>query len=338
MSARPRTGVVTTLINADKVVNSFIKYHHRIGFDHIYLFFDDPYDRTIGRLNGVKGVTVVVNDRHLQQAWKNTRLYKVKTEYHPYIQVEAMSRQMLNMAIACEMAVNDRIDWLLHIDIDELFYLPDQTVQDHFTMLTRNNIPCCHYSNYEGVPEKFDIDDFFKEVTLFKRNPEHYSFRLQSRYKNHYKDDFFNYYKIGKMAAQVDKIDIPLLHEVIVKEEKKRLVSYWYERKVKVGTLIKRLYTSGSVQFPVILHYPICGFVHFIDKYRTLGNFEDKWFGERDILPFHKKSRDIVRGGNIEATKDFFRKHVMMDEGRIRELQKEGFLIRVDEPLKLING
>jgi len=337
MPKKIRTAIVTTLINAEKIVDSFIRYHLDIGFDHIYLFFDDPNEKTIAMVKNMNNVTVIVNDEHLQQEWTSTRLYQTNEQYHNYIHKEAMSRQMLNMAVACSMSAKDNIDWLLHIDIDELFYLPGNDVSDHFTTLDRNHIYCCHYSNYEGIPESFEINDFFKEVTLFKKNPEHYSYRLQYFSKNRYKSDFFNYYKGGKMAARVDKIDIPLLHEVILKKEQKKLAAYWYGFILTTITLIKRLQTSRSIQFPIILHYPICGFTHFIDKYRILGNFEDKWFGHLDVIPFHKKARDIVYHGNMEMMKIFFRENVMMQNELITELIEKGFLLRIEEPVRRLS-
>jgi len=40
-------GIVTTLRGAGRTVESWIAYHFHIGFDRLYLFFDDPNDSSI---------------------------------------------------------------------------------------------------------------------------------------------------------------------------------------------------------------------------------------------------------------------------------------------------
>ena len=37
-----RAAIVTTLRNTESVLASFLDYHLSIGFDHVFLFFDDP--------------------------------------------------------------------------------------------------------------------------------------------------------------------------------------------------------------------------------------------------------------------------------------------------------
>ena len=46
-----KVAVVSTLKMPEgrsKPVDSFLRYHLSVGFDHIFLFFDDPADRSIG--------------------------------------------------------------------------------------------------------------------------------------------------------------------------------------------------------------------------------------------------------------------------------------------------
>lgn len=56
----PRAAIVTTLRlpdDAGTVVRSFIEYHLRIGFAHLYLCFDDASDRSIGARSRAIGST-----------------------------------------------------------------------------------------------------------------------------------------------------------------------------------------------------------------------------------------------------------------------------------------
>ncbi len=66
----PRVAIVTTLRNAEPVLNSFITYHLAIGFDHLILFFDDPDDASIPVAAGRSNVTVTVNDAGLRRRWE----------------------------------------------------------------------------------------------------------------------------------------------------------------------------------------------------------------------------------------------------------------------------
>lgn len=93
---------------------------------------------------------------------------------------------------------------------------------------------------------------------------------------------------------------------------------------------------------PVILHYPCCGFEHFWRKYKTLGNFTDKWFNEVDIArsgnTFHLEARDVVLGNDRAAALDFYKRRVVIsDEERIGQLLDNGLCCLVHEPSRLIS-
>jgi len=159
-----RLAIATTLRNAAPVLESFIRYHRAVGFDHLFLFFDDPEDRALAEAQRDDHVTAIPNDEHLQQRWKASTLFAA-----PFAQAEVMARQCLNLEVAIDLARQRHIDWLLHIDVDELFYSAHQSVQDHFAILTARQVPGIIYPNYEAVPEQVDVVDYFKEVTLFKK-------------------------------------------------------------------------------------------------------------------------------------------------------------------------
>jgi len=60
------------------------------------------------------------------------------------------ARQQLNVCIALQLALKDGLQWILHIDIDELFYVtPPTTLKDHFAWLMANGIGQITYLNYE---------------------------------------------------------------------------------------------------------------------------------------------------------------------------------------------
>ena len=80
-----------------------------------------------------------------------------------------MARQMLNADHAIDLALEQGADWLLHLDIDELFCCAE-SVASHFSGISQD-VAQVSYLNHEAAPEGADMEDYFREVTLFKVNP-----------------------------------------------------------------------------------------------------------------------------------------------------------------------
>ncbi len=317
-----RAAIATTLRNAEPVLESFIVYHLSVGFERLFLFFDDPSDPSLGIARRFTEVTPVLHDAALRRRWEAAPM--VAEGWNPgCIDTEVMARQMLNAQVAMEMALEQGIDWLLHIDADELFYSFTESAPEHFRQLADRGVACVSYPNHEAVPERADVDDFFREVTLFKRNPTtrndpgftpRQSQLLRSVPQIPRK--FFLFYGNGKSAARVSAA---------------ARVASVHDWQVQAGQRLK------AHKNPVILHYPVCGFRHFWDKYATLGRFDDRWFGTIDINraigSFHTESRDVVSGGDREAARRFYEERVVIgDRATIRELIDSGLFLRVSEP------
>jgi hypothetical protein len=337
MKVNVKAAIVTTLVNAGHVLDTFIKYHLHAGFDRIYLFFDDVDDRTIDQVKSLPQVTAIPCSDHLRDRWKATRVYEKYPQYHNFIGQEPIARQMLNMEIACEMAIQDKIDWILHIDIDELFYSPSETVKEHFTRLSRNRISCMKYLNYEAVPEKIEVKNFFTEVTLFKKNPGHNTILQQRVFKKKYDKNLFNYYINGKSAADVKKIVLPGIHDFTIETETKSIAAQLRDHIISKATLLRNAMVKQAFRDPIILHYPVCGFDHFWDKYIRLGNFNDRFFGVGHIPhPLHLSARDVVNRGDKRAALELYEKKVMLKENDITELMNIGLLLRIPEVAQTI--
>ena len=131
----PRVAIVTTLCNAQHILPSFVRYHLLKGFDHLFLFFDDPAERDLyERIAQVPKTTCFIMGPLLEENWKKAR-HRVDDHVYDFIEQEAMARQQLNVAVAIEASLILGIDWLLHIDVDEAFCSPGKRVEDHFRKL-----------------------------------------------------------------------------------------------------------------------------------------------------------------------------------------------------------
>jgi len=320
--ARSTAGIVTTLADADLVMESFIRYHLLIGFDHLFLFFDEPSDPSFRKAAKYPRVTAIRRDASLRRAWERSNLYGENEILREFVDKEIMARQELNVEIAIKLALEMKIQWLLHIDIDELFFPFCNSVGAHFKSLAEGNVDRVTYLNYEAIPERLHIGDYFKEVTLFKKSPSSFpSGSLNDTQTRLIKSipqlpaSFFLFYGNGKQAARVTEQLLP--HGV------------------------HRFRSSEGVdevsENAVILHYACCGFAHFWRKYRRLGNFSDMRLGFIDLAAlgniFHLQARNAFLSGDRARVRDFYRERVVLeDEEQKSKLLKSGLCCRFHEP------
>lgn len=325
MGNTPNIAIVTTLRNAGRMLDSFIAYHLAVGFSHIFLFFDDPTDPDLPRMRAHPAITAVAHDEALREAWKSLSQYEAQ---RAFIDCEVMARQVLNAELAMGLARARGFDWLLHIDSDELFYSPHQSVPAHFAALEGQSFDTMNYPNFESVPERVDIGDAFREVDLFKP-PAHLAqfspaaTRLVQATPQ-LLPNFFHFYASGKSAVRLAAQDMrPMgVHDFIRAD----------------GT-----YPGTRSTRHFILHYACCGFENFWTKYVTLGRFPDTWWNTYDIAasigPFHLQARDIVATGDRDAARAFYRQRLAIEDGKhVGALMAAGVLQRILEPRRILGA
>ncbi|MFS8856333.1 glycosyltransferase family 2 protein [Synechococcus sp. H55.5] len=308
--------IVTTVRDPGVCLESFIRYHLAIGIAHIYIFFDDPEDPAAQIALRFSDVTAIPNDEALQvqQALGNI-LY---AKYGPHVSYEVMARQILNVETAIQIALEQGMDWIIHIDGDELFYLGEALTLDWFDQLG-SDILQVRFLNYEAAPEKFEIEDYFREVTLFKQNPAVLDPNFYTKFERiSGKIQYFLAYQNGKSAARVYPSILPnSVHSFDIPEE---------------HTLV----TSS----PTVLHYLNCGFQNYYKKYAQLGNFPDYWWRSKSNpirVPFHLASRDAYCSRDIYQMVALYQKFILYSNSMINQsLIEEGILTRIYYPSQLL--
>ena len=83
-----------------------------------------------------------------------------------------LARQELHVELALRRSARDGLDWLLHIDLDELFVSQTGNAAEHFAGVPADATTVA-YLNHEGVPEPAAADletNRFSAITLFRRN------------------------------------------------------------------------------------------------------------------------------------------------------------------------
>ncbi|MGZ9100146.1 MAG: glycosyltransferase family 2 protein [Brevundimonas sp.] len=321
--------IVTTLRNAGALLDDFIAWHRAVGFSRLYLVFDDPADPDRLRVAGQPGVEVIACDEVWRSRWRESPLF---ADIGASVVEEVMARQLLNASVVADIARSAGFDWLLHIDVDELFHPPGGDARALFDALQDRPVDVIAFPNMEAVPEREAVARPFAEVTLFKVPVERMG-RIVSgnptladalRRSERFGAGFFNLYSNGKSAV---RLDVPGLQPFGVHD---------FDRP---DGSARRVRATDAV----VLHYACCGLGSFTAKYQLLGRFADRWWNRYDIAaaigPFHLQARDVVMGGDARAIADFYRDRVAITEpGEVRAWEGAGLLCRLPGPSQRLNA
>jgi len=149
-----KVGIVTTVKANKRVMIEFVNYHLNIGIDHIFLFFDNPNDLNIKIFSTNAQVTAIACT---QEHWR-----KVGCSFDSDIEI----RQKANANYAIEMAIEKKLCWITHIDIDELIY----SKYSFKTIIEKSpeNTPYIWLKPYEAIPSSMICQSPFQQITQFK--------------------------------------------------------------------------------------------------------------------------------------------------------------------------
>jgi len=310
--------IVTTLKSQGPSLLTFVNYHLAIGFSKIYLMFDDPNDPDRFLVQGIPGVEAIACDQSLREQWKPLHKFR---QYGNHIEAEVRARQVLNAELAMQKALVEEIDWLLHIDSDELYWVPEESIDPHLARLEEMGVVSARYLNYEAIPHTESIDNYFLEVTKFKKprkllgKQEIDIGKIWPRNRK-----YFNFYVNGKSMARVRDDMVP------------NDVHKWTSKTEYIS--VSRFYQ------PCILHYSCCGYQYFESKFKKLadnGNVgiefgvsvKEKGFSlDYDALSAYLNKDE-------KTALQIYRDRVMMSEEAIVLFEQQGVVLHCDIKTKL---
>lgn len=305
--------IVTTLKSQGPSLLTFVRYHLGIGFSKIYLMFDDPTDPDQQLVQGIPGVEVIACDQALREKWRS--LYKFR-QYSEYIDTEVRARQALNAELAMQKALNEGIEWLLHIDSDELYWVPEKSIDPHLKRLEEMEIVSARYLNFEAIPNTEEVDDYFLEVTKFKK-PKKMLTKQGIDIATLWPRDrkYFNFYTNGKSMGRVR-------HDMVPND-----VHKWSSKTEYISV--------SSFYQPCILHYSCCGYKYFESKFKKLVEngsvgiefgvaVKDKGFS----LDYDSLSAYLNK--DEETARQIYRNRVMMAEKDVALLEQHGVVMHCD--------
>lgn len=305
-----KIATVTTTRQPGPPLISFVNYHLRLGVSHMFIFYEGERDAALEHVMSRSQVTLVRADNSLHAEWRALESFPKVVDF---LDREVQARQILNAELGMRAAKELAMDWIAHLDTDELLFPSTAPLTDHFKAAERVEATQLVFMNHEAVPETEDVCDYFEEVTLFKANPK--------TTRDGGLAVPFIAYQTGKSAARLDRDPIP-----------------WGVHRFRSRKGTSRSFASKSC---FILHYPSCGFSRYIAKYETLGAFGDKYFDQATIPHFYHEARDAILGGRTVEARSLYRERVMLSgynaENR-QQLLRDGYLLRISEPSKMLSA
>eukprot|EP00933_Yihiella_yeosuensis_P042252 TRINITY_DN3679_c1_g1_i1.p1 TRINITY_DN3679_c1_g1~~TRINITY_DN3679_c1_g1_i1.p1 ORF type:complete len:891 (+),score=177.93 TRINITY_DN3679_c1_g1_i1:58-2730(+) len=180
---------------SEGVIDSFVRYHWVTGWNHVFLYFEDPDEPSIRHAKALEdycrnkrmagaGLTVHrMDDEWWAQAKARSRFYIRREKNDMYANVckkhdkfgDRAARKLIVIDQAVLEAHEMGMDWFCYLDIDECVYVPrmQECSSRRFFGSKERAVEAVRLWNHEVVPENINCKDPFRECTLFQLNKHH---------------------------------------------------------------------------------------------------------------------------------------------------------------------
>ncbi|GLT95887.1 hypothetical protein SLE2022_135440 [Rubroshorea leprosula] len=210
---RPKICITTSTSAGLEQILPWIFYHKVIGVSTFFLFVEGKASSpNVSKvLESIPGVKLIYRTKELEEQQAKSRIWNetwLANFFFKPCNYELFVKQSLNMEMAIVMARDDRVDWIIHLDTDELIH-PAGTREYSLRQLLSDvpgNVDMVIFPNYESSVERHDIKEPFSEVSMFKKNYDHLP---KDVYFGNYKEatrgnpNYFLTYGNGKSAARI---------------------------------------------------------------------------------------------------------------------------------------
>ena len=238
--------------------------------------------------------------------------------FAPQLARVVVARQMLNAGVIIPDARADGMDWLLHLDADELIapYTSGVSLPDYLAAVPAA-IDEVIFPNFEAVPLTEEMDDPFLSVRLFKKSPYYLRYKEFEHVFTAWdgaggKFKIFNAYITGKSALRLADVDAPFVPQS---------VHHFLPLRFTANVHIE---DEGG---PAVFHYPFCGLSRFVSRFTGMNKDRINTYAVADDL--YGQAAALVAEGRMEALPALYRRLVML-EGVMEKLERRGLLVRWD--------
>ncbi|KAM7257411.1 hypothetical protein ACFE04_013152 [Oxalis oulophora] len=321
---KPQICIQTSTSAGLEQILPWIYYHKVIGVSTFFLFVEGKAaSANVSRvLESIPGVKVVYRTKELEEQQAKSRIWSeswLSSFFYKPCNYELFVKQSLNMEMAIVMAREAGMDWILHLDTDELIY-PAGTREYSLRQLL-SDIPSD--TDMESSVERDDIKEPFSEVSMFKKNYDHLP---KDVYFGSYKEatrgnpNYFLTYGNGKSVARVqDHLRPNGAHR-------------WHNYMKRPSEL--------KLDEAAVLHYTYPKFSDLTSRRNRCGCKPTKDDVKRCfMLEFDRAAFIIASTATEEEMLQWYRERVVWTDTELTlKLLRKGILTRIYTPMAIVQG
>ncbi|KAG4151542.1 hypothetical protein ERO13_D04G071700v2 [Gossypium hirsutum] len=329
-SLKPKICITTSTSAGLAQILPWMFYHKVIGVTTFYLFVEGhaASPNVSGVLESIPGVKVIYRTKELEEQQAKSRIWNetwLSSFFYKPCNYELFVKQSLNMENAIFTARDAGMDWIIHLDTDELIY-PAGASEYSLRQLLRDlpsDVDLVVFPNYESSVERDDIKDPFGEVSMFKKNYDHLP---KETYFGLYREatrgnpNYFLTYGNGKEAARVQ-------------DELRPNGAHRWHNYMKTPNEIK-------LDNAAVLHYTYAKFSDLTSRRDRCGCKPTQEDVKRCfMLEFDRAAFIIASTATEEELLHWYREHVVWGDKDLRlKLLRKGILTRIYTPMAIIQA
>ncbi|KAK8705355.1 hypothetical protein V6N13_048958 [Hibiscus sabdariffa] len=365
---RPKICIVSTTSAGLEQILPWVFYHKVIGVSDFFLFVEGKAASPLVS----KGVKVINRTKELDEQQAKSRIWNEtwlsKFFYKP-CNYELFVNQSLNMEVAIVMSRDAGMDWIIHLDTDELIHPAGAREYSVRQLLADvpEDVDTVIFPNYESSVERDDIKEPFTEVwyplfvshhllvcfgqvSMFKKNYDHlpkYVYFGNYKVATHGNPNYFITYGNGKSAARIQDHLRPngahRWHNYMKRPK------YGKASLFKCTTFMPKHFFGGpkgkkaheiKLDEAAVLHYTYTKFSDLTSRRDRCGCKPTKEDVKRCfMLEFDRSAFIIASTATEEEMRRWYRDHVVWNNKALNlKLLKWGVFTRIYSPMAIIQG
>lgn len=327
---KPKICITTTTSAGLEQILPWMFYHKVIGVATFFLFVEgkaaSPEVSKV--LESIPGVKVIFRTKELEVQQANSRIWNetwLSSFFYKPCNYELFVKQSLNMEMAIVMARNFGMEWIVHLDTDELLHPAGAREYSLRQLLldVPGDVDMVVFPNYESSVERDDIKDPFTEISMFKKNYDHLP---KDTYFGLYKEstrgnpNYFLTYGNGKSVARIQ-------------DHLRPNGAHRWHNYMKTPKEIK-------LEEAAVLHYTYAKFSDLTSRRDRCGCKPTKEDVKRCfMLEFDRAAFIIASTATEEEMLSWYREHVVWTDKNVNlKLMRKGILTRIYAPMVIVQG
>ncbi|ESW21010.1 hypothetical protein PHAVU_005G033300 [Phaseolus vulgaris] len=329
-SLTPKICVTTSTSAGLEQILPWMFYHKVIGVTNFFLFVEGKAasPEVSNVLESIPGVKVIYRTKQLEEQQAKSRIWNetwLAGFFYKPCNYELFVKQSLNMEMAIVMARDSGMDWILHLDTDELIHPAGAREYSLRQLLldVPGHVDMVIFPNYESSIERDDIKEPFSEISMFKKNYDHLP---KDTYFGMYKDsvrgnpNYFLTYGNGKSAARIQ-------------DHLRPNGAHRWHNYMKTPNEIK-------LEEAAVLHYTYAKFSDLTSRRDRCGCKPTKEDVKRCfMLEFDRSAFIIASTATEDEMHKWYNEHVVWGDKDLKiKLLRKGVLTRIYSPMVIVQN